>query len=407
MKKPIAVIASLDTKGIETLYVKEKIERLGQRALVIDVGVKEPAFFKPDITRDEVASAAGIIWDEVKGKEKKDRINAMIAGLERLVPSLYARGMISGVFSMGGLQNTTMGTSAMKTLPIGVPKLMLSTMASSTRPFGPFVGSKDVTMMHSVGDILGINPVTRVVIDNAIGAIVGMVEHAGEQVRKPEGHLVGCTMLGVTNDGVSRAVSYLEQKGVGVVTFHANGAGGPAMEELIEQGILTAAMDLTLHEIDAEFYGGHCSGATGRLLAAAKKGVPQVVSLGASDVIDYEVIHLSQVKDYPRRKFVYQHPTIQHIKLIEEEAVHVGKTINERLNTATGPVTLIIPWGGFHQSSHKAGPIWDPEIDKLIVGNVLNGLNPAIKIVETDAHINEVKFSRLAADEMLKLLGVE
>jgi len=288
-----------------------------------------------------------------------------------------------------------------------VPKLMLSTMASSTRPFGPFEGSKDVTMMHSVGDILGINPVTRVVIDNAIGAIVGMVEHAGEQVRKPEGHLVGCTMLGVTNDGVSRAVSYLEQKGVGVVTFHANGAGGPAMEELIEQGILTAAMDLTLHEIDAEFYGGHCSGATGRLLAAGRMGVPQVVSLGASDVIDYEVIHLSQVKDYSRRKFVYQHPTIQHIKLIEEEAVHVGKTINERLNTATGPVTLIIPWGGFHQSSCKGGPIWDPEIDKLIVGNVLAGLNPKIKVVETDAHINEVKFSRLAADEMLKLLGFE
>ncbi len=402
--KTIAVITSLDTKGKETLYIKDAIERFGSKALIIDVGVKEPPYFTPDIARHEVAAAAGIDWDTVKDKEKRVRISTMTSGLEVLIPKLYAEGKLSAVFSMGGLQNTTMGTSAMKTLPLGVPKLMLSTMASSNRPFGPFVGTKDMTLMHSVGDILGVNPVTKAVMDNAVGAIVGMAEHAGNRVQKTDRILVGATMLGVTNDGVSRAVSYLEEAGYDVVTFHANGAGGPAMEELIGQDTIDAAMDLTLHEIDAEFFGGHCSGATNRLLMAAEKGIPQVVSLGASDVIDYEVVDLDKVREYGRRKFVYQHPTIQHIKLIEEEAHKVGTVIGERLSKAKGPLTLVIPRGGFHQSSYKGGPIWDPAIDEIIIGHILSRIAPSTRVVETAAHINEPAFSRVAADEMIKLL---
>lgn len=404
MTKTIAVIASLDTKAKEALYVRQGIKRLGHRTLIIDVGVKGESQFAADIGPEEVARAAGEAWPELKTREKRERIMAMAKGLAILVPALYAQGRFDAVLSLGGAQNTTMGTSAMRALPLGVPKLMVSTIASGQRTFDPLIGTKDLMLMHSVADVAGLNLVTKAVMDNAIAAICGMAEHAGRPVSHP-GHLVvGATMLGVTNDGVARAVSLLEKAGLEVVTFHATGVGGRALEELIREGFLGAVFDLTLHEITCELFGGYSSGATGRLTAAAERGLPQVITPGAADVVDWAESALAELPDWETRPRIYQHPTVLHLKLHPEEAAAVGGVIADRLNASRGPVTVLWPRRGLHQLSYPGGPLWRPETDEALFRALRDRLDPRIPVCEVDAHLNDPEFSQTAAQAMLELL---
>lgn len=405
MPKTIAVIASLDTKAKEALYVREGIARLGHRALIIDVGVKGEPAFAGDIGPDEVAQAAGESWAEVRTREKRERIMTMAKGLAALMPDLYASGRFDAVLSLGGAQNTTMGTSAMRALPIGVPKLMVSTMASGQRTFDPLVGTKDLMLMHSVADVAGLNLVTKAVVDNAVAAICGMAENAGRPLTRPDRLVIGATMLGVTNDGVARAVGQLEEAGVEVVTFHATGVGGRALEELIRDGLFGAVFDLTLHEITCEFFGGYSSGVTERLTAAAERGLPQVVAPGAADVVDWAESSLGGLPDWQSRPRIYQHPTVLHLKLHPEEAAKLGRVIAERLNSSPGPVTVLLPQRGLHQLSYPGGPLWRPETDAALFAALREGLKPGIRVSEVDANINEPAFSRAAAAAMLELLG--
>lgn len=404
--KTVAVIASLDTKGREVEYVRGRIEAFGCRALVIDVGVRDAPAVPPDVGREQVAAAAGADWGEVRTREKRDRITTMARGVAALVPDLHARGAVDGVLAMGGAQNTTIGTSAMRALPIGVPKLVVSTVASGPRTFDPLVGTKDVMVLHSVADVSGLNVVTRPVLDNAAAAICGMVAHAGRPIARPDRLVVGATMLGVTTDGVSRAVTLLEDAGLEVVTFHATGVGGRAMEELVRTGLLGAVLDVTLHEITCELLGGYSSGATDRLLAAAEAGIPQVVAPGAVDVVDwYESTVAAGLPDWETRRRIYQHPTLLHLKLRPAEVIRVAKVIAERLNRARGPVTMILPLQGFHQSGHPGEPLWEPEVDGALVDTLRAGLRPGIRVRAVEANVNDVAFSRAAAEELLALLG--
>lgn len=404
MAKTIAVIASLDTKAKEVMYVLEGIRRLGYQTLVIDVGVKGEQPFKANFGPEDVAAAAGLAWSEIKIQEKRVRITAMARGLEALVPMLYAQGRFSAVLSLGGAQNTLMGTSAMRALPLGVPKLMVSTMASGNRTFDPLVGTKDLMLMHSVADISGINLITTSVLDNAVAAICGMAGRAGSAVQHP-GHLViGASMLGVTNDGVCRAVSLLEESGFEAVTFHTTGAGGRALEDLIREGLIGAVLDLTLHEIVCEFFGGYASGANNRLIAAAEAGIPQVVTPGAADVVDYSVTALEGLPDWETRPHIYQAPTILHLKLHPEETAVIGSVIAERLSASRGPVTVVWPRGGLHQFSFPNGPLWYPETDEALLRSLREGLRPDIRVIEVDANINDPAFSEAASRAMLELL---
>ncbi|NLG83481.1 MAG: UPF0261 family protein [Firmicutes bacterium] len=406
MPKTIVVVASLDTKGREVAYIKGLIEQWGHRAFLIDVGVQDEPLIPPDLTRVEVARAGGVSWEAIKDKEKRVRIEAMAKGAAVMATSLYAEGRLDGLLSLGGAQNTTIGTTAMKALPIGVPKVMVSTVASGQRTFEPLVGTKDVLLLHSVADLAGINMVTEVVLKNAVAAIVGMAEHAGRSLSPREGRpAIGATMLGVTNDGVTEAVRLLENNGFEVVTFHANGVGGRAMEELIRQGLIRATMDLTLHEITAELFGGYCTGAIGRLNAAAEAGIPQVVAPGAADVIDYTESSLNMLPDWARRKYIYQHPTILHLKLHPHEMAQVAEVIAERLNRSRGPVRVLLPLRGFCQAGFPGGPLFDPAVDLVLLETFRQKLRPGIDLLEVEANINEPAFARAAAKAMLELLS--
>jgi uncharacterized protein (UPF0261 family) len=405
MPKTIAVIASLDTKGKEVLYVKEGICRLGHKSLIIDVSVNGEPVFKGDLGPEEVARAAGSLWPEVRLLEKKVRIMTMAKGLAALLPALFAEGRLDAVLSLGGAQNTTMGTSGMRALPIGVPKLMVSTMASGQRIFDPFVGTRDLMLLHSVADVAGVNLITRPIMDNAVAAICGMVENAGKPIAQPEHLVVGATMLGVTNDGVARAVGLLEEAGLEVVTFHASGVGGRSLEESIREGLVGAVFDLTIHEIVCEIFGGFSSGVTGRLNAAAERSLPQLVAPGAADVVDWAESALPGLPDWERRPRVYQHPTVLHLKLHPPEAAKVGQVVASRLNASRGPVTVLFPRRGLHQLSYPGGPLWQPETDEALFQALRRGLKHEIQIQEVDANINDVAFSQAAAAAMLKLLG--
>jgi uncharacterized protein (UPF0261 family) len=403
MTKTIAVIASLDTKEAEVAFVKEKVERLSCRALVIDVGVWRGSTLIADVSRETVALAAGVTWQGIVDRSKPDRIATMARGMAALLPELYARGEFDAVLSFGGVQNTTIGVAGMKALPIGVPKLMVSTVASGQRTFEPLVGSKDVVLMPSVADVVGTNVLTRTILENAVAAIVGMAEHGAGALHAGRNLIIGATQMGVTA-GVVQAARRLEKAGYEVISFHATGSGGPAMEELIVGGVIKAVLDLTLHEIVAEVIGGGFSvGAVNRLEAACRAGIPQVVAPGGADFIDFGARELPA--DIARRKHVLHNADLAHIKLRKDEIARVGSLIVERLNRNSAPVTVLIPLNGFRQAASAGEPLWDPEVDNVLVEILRTGLKPTIKVVEIDANINDASFSEAAATAMCELLA--
>jgi uncharacterized protein (UPF0261 family) len=296
-----------------------------------------------------------------------------------------------------------MAVPAMKALPIGAPKLLVSTVASGRRTFEPLVGSKDIVLMPAVADVAGINVLTRTILGNAVGAIVGMAMHAGQPLRVGDEMIIGLTQIGVTN-GVVQATRILEGAGYQVIGFHATGVGGRAMEELIAAGTIKAVMDLTLHEIVAEIFPeSYSAGASHRLEAACKAGIPQVIAPGGVDFIDFGT--RAMLPDIDRRKYVLHNADFAHIKLHKEEAARVGLIIVERLNRNSGPVTVLIPLGGCCLAAAQGGPLWDPEVDGALFETLRAGLKPGIKVVEIEANINDAKFSEAAAGAMLELLS--
>jgi uncharacterized protein (UPF0261 family) len=403
MKKTIAVIASLDTKGAEVSFVKEMIERLSCRTLIIDVSVWGESALTPDVPRDDVLRAGGRDWTTIQHSPKHERIVAMVEGAAMLVPDLYRRGAFDAILSIGGMQNTTMGVAGMKALPLGVPKLMVSTVASGARTFEPLVGSKDILLMPSVADVAGINVLTRTILGNAAAAIVGMATHAGQPLRVGDEMIIGLTQIGVTN-GVVQATRILEQAGYQVIGFHATGVGGRAMEELIAAGTIKAVMDLTLHEIVAEMFGrGYSVGANHRLETACKAGIPQVLAPGGVDFIDFAVRDLPA--DMDKRKYIFHNADCVHVKLLKDEIVRAGSIIVERVNRNNAPVTVVLPLRGFRQATAPGEPMWDPEVDNALIETLRTGLKPGIKVVEIDANINDTTFSEAAAGAMLELLA--
>ncbi len=403
MHKIIAIIASLDTKGAEVCFIKEKIERLGCRTLIIDVGVLGAPAISPDVPRETVAAAAGRDWATITNSQKHERIAAMVEGAPLVATDLYGRGLFDAILSIGGVQNTTIAAAAMKALPIGVPKVIVSTVASGQRTFEPFVGSKDIVLIPSVADLEGINVLTSTILNNAVAAIVGMAVEGAGPLRTGDELIIGATEMGVTN-GVVQAANLLKKEGYQVINFHSTGAGGRAMEELIAQGTIKAVLDLSLHEIVAEMFAcGFSVGANNRLQAACQAGIPQVVAPGGADFIDCGVHELPA--DMDRRKYILHNANLAHIKLHKEEIVRVGSIIVERLNRSTGPVTVLIPLRGFRQAASFGEPLWDAEVDGALIEMLRTRLKPVIRIVEVDSNINELQFSEAAAAAMRQLLA--
>lgn len=403
--KTIAILATMDTKHIEVSYARNLIEALGHAVRVIDIGVSgKPAECAGaiDIQAGEVLHAAGLSLDTITRMDKGARIETMSGAAAIAVAERFKRHEFDAIFSLGGIQNTIMAATAMRALPVGVPKLILSTMASGKRLFGPFVGAKDIVVMHSVADISGINRITRSVIANAVGAVVGMALYGSRRIEASDALVIGATMLGVTSGGVSAATARLQQAGYETISFHATGVGGRAMEHFIADGVIGAALDLTLHEISSELFGGYCAGANDRLLAAAAAGIPQVVAPGAVDILscstDFGID--SFPSNWRARKSIAHNASLYHVKLSAAEIVQVAAVIAERLNQAAGPLTVLIPKRGFCEAGAPGRALHDAAIDAAFVTALRRGLKRSIRWVEADLNIAQPEFGELAAAEL-------
>lgn len=404
MKKSIAIIGTLDTKGQEVAYLRELIQAHGHNSLVIDPGVLDKPAIQADIPRETVAQTGGAeLADLIASGDKGYAIRTMIEGTRSVTLSLYANGKISGVIALGGGQGTAIGTAAMQALPLGVPKLMVSTLASGGNIFEPYVGTSDMTLMHSVADISGVNTITRRVFANAAAAITGMVE-ASTEVMENKQTVIGTTMLGLTTPCVLRARAALENAGYEVVTFHPNGTGGRCLERLVEDGLIKGVLDLSLQEITGYICHGLFDAGAERLSAAGRLALPQVVAPGGADYIVLGPLD-SLSKEQRNRPIITHNPNITLVRTSKDEMQLVGRMIASRLNASHGAVAVLVPMGGFSFSDRPGHAFFDPQADQALVDALENDLNSRIELIKVDAHINDPYFAEAAADKMLAYMA--
>jgi len=385
----VVVMGTLDTKGHELKYVKDIIEESGLEALVVDTGILGEPTFKADVPRGEVAAAAGYaLGDLVRKQDRGESVETMTAGAAAVAAKLYAEGRLQGIISLGGSAGTTIGTAAMRVLPVGVPKLMVSTMASGdTRPY---VDTKDICMMYSVVDISGLNDLSRTILGNAARAIAGMASKTGETARAKDKPMIGVTMFGVTTPCVTKAREYLEEKGYEVLVFHATGTGGRAMEGLVEDGFIDGVLDITTTEWCDQLVGGVLAAGPNRLEAAGRKGIPQVVSLGALDMVNFGP--MDTVPEKFRNRRLYKHnPTVTLMRTEPDECAELGRIIAEKLNAAKGPVKLVMPLKGLSAIDKEGQPFWYPEADEALFRAIRENIGPNVELVEMDTNINDLE----------------
>ena len=405
MKKTVLLIATFDTKEREAVFLINCLKDRGVAVVTMDAGILAPPQVSVDIDRNEVAKRGGKSLNELLAAgDKGECILNMIRGTEILSRELYDEGRFQGIIAIGGGQGTDIGCAAMRRLPTGVPKLMISTVASGRAMFGPFVGTKDITMMHSVADMQGLNFLTRRILENAAGAICGMVAGVNGKVLKPTKTPVALSMLGTTTPGALRAKGILENKGFEVVAFHQNGTGGIAMEDMIRSGAFKAVLDLNLHEIGDRYVDGlHAAIREYRLEAAGAMGLPQVVAPGS---INYTVQGPLETlsKEMRNRKLIVHNSYLTLVRLNNDEIKQVGRIVAEKLNGAKGPTRVFIPLQGFSFPDRIDHPHWDPEGNQIFIEALKKDLRDDIPLREIDAHINDPEFIDPVVDEFISIL---
>ena len=400
-RKVVAILGTLDTKGEEFAFLKQRIETQGVSTLVIDAGILGSPSFSPDIRAAEVAEAGGV--DLARLVEERDRgraVTVMSEGAAAIVARLYDEGRIDGIVSMGGGGGTAVGTAAMRALPVGVPKLMISTLASGD--VSAYVGAMDITMMPSVVDIAGINRLSMRILTNAAGAIAGMVK-----AEAPSGlhdkPLIAATMFGVTTPCVTRAREVLEEAGYEVLVFHATGTGGRSMEELVSAGFIAGVLDLTTTELADELVGGVLSAGPRRLEAAGAAGVPQVVSLGALDMVNFGAPET--IPDTFRDRTFYRHnPQVTLMRTTVEENAELGRIIGGKLARAKGPTVVMVPKKGVSLIDVEGQPFHDPAADTALFDALRAHVGGNVEVVEMDVDINANAFAERAAELLVARL---
>jgi len=400
----IALIGTLDTKGAEIGYVRDRLRALGARPLVVDSGILgEADGIEPDVTRAEVARAGGHELEAIRRAGSRGAaVQLMLEGVRAVVLRAYGEGRVHGVLCLGGAEGALLGAAAMHALPVGVPKLIVSPSASGRRAFGPFVGEGDVTVMHSVIDILGLNEISRAIFDNAAAAIVGMARDAGRAVRELGEKCVGITMLGQTTPGVMRVRDALVQAGHEPVIFHANGVGGPAMETLVEAGALGGVIDYTLSELANSLMDGIHTTGPDRLRVAGRHGLPQVVVPGCVDFFN-QGARDTLPEQYRSRKSYFHNPVATLVRLTAEEETALGRMVAERLNEARGPVRVVAPTRGFSLADIEGGDLWDPEADRAFLDSLREALRSDIPYESVDAHVDDDAFADVVAERYLTM----
>lgn len=401
--KTLAIAGTFDTKGTEFLYVRNLAQKLGLQTLMIHTGVFEPAF-EPDISNREVAGAAGYDIDEiVKKQDRGMAMEALSKGMEKLLPKLYAEGKFDGILSFGGSGGTSLVTPGMRMLPIGVPKMMVSTMASGN--VSQYVGTSDIIMMPSIVDVAGLNRISRTIFRNATLAAAGMLAEVQEEETAETRPLIAATMFGVTTPCVNYAKEYLEKRGYEVLVFHATGTGGKTMESLIDAGFFSGVLDLTTTEWCDEIVGGVLAAGEHRCEAAAKNGIPQVVSVGALDMVNFGP--MDTVPEQFLSRNLYKHnPTVTLMRTTVSENVEIGKAIAEKLNMAKGKTVLMLPLKGVSMLDAEGVAFCGKAEDKALFNTLKKEIHTdAVKIVELDLHINDKEFAETAAQKLIDLLS--
>jgi|APMI01.1.fsa_nt_gi uncharacterized protein (UPF0261 family) len=405
----VVLLGTLDTKGREYAFVAERLIRAGTDVVVVDVGVLGHHSWSADVSAEEVAAAAGEELARLQqAHEGADARAAALAtmqrGAARIVARLRAEGRCDGILGLGGSGGTAVITAVMRTLPFGVPKVMVSTMASGD--IGPYVGSSDICMMHSVTDIAGLNRISIPILTNAAAAMAGMVLAEPSEEFRADRQAIGVTMLGVTTVGALRIVEGLENAGFDAIVFHAVGSGGRALEELVEQGVITGVIDFTIKEITDDVHGGVFNAGNRRLLGATEKGVPQVIVPGAIEVLNFGA--LDTVPERFRtadRPLVEHNPQVTAVRLTVDELKMVANELAARLNRAVGRIHIVIPTKGFDSYATPGGPFADQAADHVFIEQLESRLRLDIPVTRIPAHINDARFADAVMETFLGLVN--
>lgn len=403
-RKTIAVLATLDTKGKEAEFLRGQIAAHGCAALVVDVGVTGAPATRADVTRAVVADAGGTpLAVLLENPDREVAAPVMAEGATRIVTRLAAEKKIHGVLGLGGTQGTTLCTRVMRALPYGFPKVMVSTMASGN--VAPWVDIRDITMMFSVADIMGLNPVTRKILANAAGAACGMAATT-VQMETGDTNLVAITTVGITTRGAMRAAEVLEAAGLHTIVFHAIGPGGRAMEQMMKEGIIAAVLDYSTIEVSNEMFHALLAGGPDRCTTAGRLGIPQVVAPGAIEVLVYNEPE-TVPPPFNTRTLIRHSPKITDVRLNAEEMAAVGRELARRLSHTTGYATFMIPTAGYDSYAVKGKGFHDPAADAAFVRELTANLPPCIEVVERDTHIEDPAFAVEAAEKLLELIDAK
>ena len=401
MAKTVVIVGALDTKGEEFAYTKGIMEKLGVKTLVVDFGVMGKPAFAPDVTREEVAKAGGGDLNYLaSGSHKDEAMKTMAKGLAAVVKKLHDEGRLDGIFGMGGSGGTSIATRAMRTLPVGVPKVMVSTLGGGD--VSAYTGAKDIAFIPSIVDVAGLNSISRAIFANGAGAIAGMVlaETPPAAETKP---LITASMFGNTTTCVNAAREIIEKEGYEVLVFHATGTGGRTMESLIADGYIAGSLDITTTELADEVCGGVFSAGPERVQAASKANIPAVIVPGCVDMANFDAIDTVPEK-YKGRNLYEWNPNVTLLRTNVEENIKMGEMIAAAANLSSAPVAVVLPLKGVSMLDSEGERFWDPEADQACFDAIKKNLKPGIPVIEMDNNINDPAFSTKVAETLLEML---
>lgn len=399
----VYLFVTLDTKGTEAQFVRERLAAHGVPVVLVDTGCLGEPRATPDVSRAEVFSAGGTTLEAIQARrDRGEAIAAASRGAASLAAAWHAQGKLTGILGLGGSAGTAIATAAMRALPLGIPKLMVSTLASGQ--VRHYVGDKDILMLNAVVDLAGLNRVSRTVLDAAARAMAGMVRLPTAPL--PEGGqqpLVAATMFGVTTPCVEHARRILEANGYEVLVFHATGNGGQAMESLIDEGLIAGVLDITTTELADELVGGVLSAGPQRLTAAGRKGVPQVISVGALDMVNFHAPETIPER-FRHRQFYRHNPHVTLMRTTLEENAALGAEIGRKASQARGPTAILLPRRGVSAIDGEGQPFDDPAARRALFDAIAAHAG-SVEVTALDLHINDPAFAEAAAQKLLALMA--
>ncbi len=403
MNKVIYIISTADTKGEETAFLRERIEAQGGTAKIIDFSIMADPAIVVDVSANEVAKSGGADLAQLrKDKKREEASAAMTRGMISILNEQQKKGQLHGIVGLGGTQGTAAATAVMQTLPYGVPKVMVSTMASGDT--SGYVGNRDITMMFSVSDILGLNPFLRNVLNNAAGAVVGMADASAKVIYKSERPVVGMTNLGVLTQGTMYAIDKLNEAGFEVIVFHAVGSGGAAMEAMMREGVVSAVFDYALGELTDQMFGGIRASDDKRMTVAADLGLPTIIVPGGADHIGVLVSEPNEVPEkFAGRKLSWHNPVILVPRVSADESRALMKELARRMGHAKH-CSILLPLNGVSSYSVAGGELHDAEADAALFAAAKSEFNQRIEVIDVDAAAEDPAFIDRAVAELIKLI---